>query len=213
MESITAVANANVISLAFHDTVTATGILLVDLSGDTDAEGENLVDLSNDTVDAAEIAVTGSAGSDTIIGNNVANIIIGGAGADTLTGGADADTFVLLEELNSEAAVIGVFRDTITDFQVGIDILQFNATALALLDGFVFDADGFGEGEQGDNFLVVGNGAVADQAYAQMLFDMTTGVLSIDADGTGESEAVFIGTIGAGLSLTANDFLFVIPEA
>ena len=131
----------------------------------------------------------------------------------TLTGGADADTFVLLEELNSEAAVIGVFRDTITDFQVGIDILQFNATALALLDGFVFDADGFGEGEQGENFLVVGNGAVADQAYAQMLFDMTTGVLSIDADGTGESEAVFIGTIGAGLSLTANDFLFVIPEA
>ena len=112
-----------------------------------------------------------------------------------------------------EAAVIGVFRDTITDFQVGIDILQFNATALALLDGIVFDADGFGEGEQGDNFLVVGNGAVADQAYAQMLFDMTTGVLSIDADGTGESEAVFIGTIGAGLSLTANDFLFVIPEA
>ncbi|MCX7377588.1 MAG: hypothetical protein NTY94_12720 [Alphaproteobacteria bacterium] len=37
-------------------------------------------------------------------------------------------------------------------------------------------------------------------------------MLSIDADGTGESEAVFIGTIGAGLSLTANDFLFVVSE-
>ena len=222
VESITAVATENAISLTFHDSVTGTGIVLIDLSGDTEAEGNNLVDLSNDTENAAEIAVIGSAGSDTIIGNNVANSISGGAGddtltggegADTLTGGAGADTFVLLESVEGEAAVIGVFRDIITDFQVDIDKLQFDAAALSQLDGFVFDADGFGEGEQGDNFLVVGNGAVADQAYAQMLFDMTTGILSIDADGTGESEAVFIGTIGAGLSLTANDFLFVIPES
>jgi Ca2+-binding RTX toxin-like protein len=166
--------------------------------------------------------VIGSAGNDIIIGNTAANSISGGAGADTLqggagadtlTGGAGADTFVLLESVEDVAAVIGVFRDIITDFQVGSDQLEFDVVSLARLV-----VDGFSElgltgmaGEQGDNFLVVGNGAVADQDYAQMLYDMTTGVLSIDADGTGAEAAVFIGTIGAGLSLTAADFLFVVP--
>lgn len=166
---------------------------------------------SNDTL-------SGGSGADSLIGGGGADSLVGGEGNDTITGGAGADTFVLVEAgLASNAAVVAVFGDTITDFQDGNavatqDVLQISAASLANITGFVANAAGItgAAGAQGANFLVAGAGAqVANQAYAQLLFNTTTGVLSIDADGTGVGAAVTIGTVGVGATLTAADFLFV----
>lgn len=134
IERITSVANANVISLTFHDNVTATGLTTIDLSGDTDAAGANVVDLSNDVTGPTAIAVTGSAGVDTITGNGAANVINGGAGADIITGGGGADnlsggdgadTFKFVRANLAAATVAG---------GNGTDIVEITAAALDIVD-------------------------------------------------------------------------------
>ena len=206
---------------------------VIDLSDLIFANAANGVTMASATQNTAVIlansamTITGSNGADILLGFGGADVISGGLGddtitggasADTLTGGAGADIFVLVEAgLATNSAVLAVFGDTITDFQDGNavatqDILQFSAASLANLAGFTANAGGLtgAAGAQGANFLVAGAGAqVATQAYAQLLFNATTGVLSIDADGTGAGAAVEIGTIGIGATLTAADFLFV----
>lgn len=82
--------------------------------------------VTGQTVNAAaftgKLSVTGSAVADTIIGGSGADTITGGLGADKLTGGAGADTFVFTA--GSTGATLGNF-DTIADFVVGTDKLQF----------------------------------------------------------------------------------------
>jgi len=86
----------------------------------------------NDVIDggaAADILV-GHSGDDTLIGGDAndrlyghsgMDTIIGGAGNDAMAGGSEADTFVF-------GPASG--RDTITDFQVGLDRLDFSAYGL-----------------------------------------------------------------------------------
>ena len=69
--------------------------------------------------------INGGAGADTITGGAGADTITGGVGADQLTGGTEADTYVML------AADAG---DTITDFDVAADRIDYN-TALLNTDG------------------------------------------------------------------------------
>ncbi len=69
---------------------------------------------SADTLDGGD-------GKDRLIGGKGADTLIGGRGADTMTGGADADVFVFRETTDS----IHVSRDTITDFAVGEDTIDF----------------------------------------------------------------------------------------
>jgi len=209
-----------------NDFVTTT--YLVDLDGDgttfelgLDVTGSGFT-LSSSYLAATVLNVTGTADADTITGGvNVdtisggegADVITGGAGADILTGGAGTDVFVLLESgLVSNAAVVAVLGDTIVDFEDGIDLLQINAASLASLTGYVSNASGVtgSSGAQGANFLVAGaGGQVANQAYAQFLYNSTTGELGFDADGTGAGSAIAIDLIGAGLTLTSADFSFV----
>jgi len=59
----------------------------------------------------------GSAGNDILIGGNAADVLIGGNG-DTLTGGNGPDTFLFRS---------GFGTDTITDFNVHNDVIQFSA--------------------------------------------------------------------------------------
>ncbi|TAK48585.1 MAG: hypothetical protein EPO23_08160 [Xanthobacteraceae bacterium] len=66
--------------------------------------------------------ISAGAGNDTIVGDANANVITGGAGNDTLTGGGGADTF---------AYGAGWAADTITDWQNGVDKLDFTALASA----------------------------------------------------------------------------------
>lgn len=70
VEKITSVANTAVVSITLNDDVTTAGITTVDLSGDTSATGSNVIDISADTAGSLITTITGSAGVDTITGNN-----------------------------------------------------------------------------------------------------------------------------------------------
>ena len=58
----------------------------------------------------------GDAGNDRLIGNAGRDTLNGGSGNDRLTGGQDADTFVFSKAHGS---------DVITDFTLGVDVLEF----------------------------------------------------------------------------------------
>jgi Ca2+-binding RTX toxin-like protein len=58
----------------------------------------------------------GTSGNDTISGSSWNDTIAGGAGNDTLSGGAGNDVFVFKS---------GFGQDTITDFSVGHDVVEF----------------------------------------------------------------------------------------
>ncbi|MCX7074445.1 MAG: calcium-binding protein [Methylococcales bacterium] len=76
--------------------------------------------------------ITGGTGADTIIGGDGIDKIVAGTGYDSMTGGAGADVFGFAGATSAgNDAAIGGF-DTITDFLVGTDKLQFNAVTDAV---------------------------------------------------------------------------------
>jgi len=84
---------------------------------------KNLVDVPgsdhDDDIAGTWVAnlLTGAAGADLIDGCGGADTIAGGTGNDTLSGGGGGDTFQF---------AIGDGADTITDFQIGSDLLSFD---------------------------------------------------------------------------------------
>jgi Ca2+-binding RTX toxin-like protein len=95
-----------------------------DASGDTLIDIENLVGSQyNDTLlgTAGDNRLNGGAGNDRLVGGDGADVLVGGSGNDQLTGGLHADTFVFMTRSYS----YGSAADLVTDFQVGVDVLQF----------------------------------------------------------------------------------------
>ena len=95
---------------------------------------DNLLDFSA-TSFVGKLSIDGGGGRDTIIGTAADDVIVGGHGADRLdgrggndriTGGSGADTFVFGKAWGRD-----VVRDVVTDFQDGVDHLDFHATGLA----------------------------------------------------------------------------------
>jgi Ca2+-binding RTX toxin-like protein len=72
------------------------------------------------------ISVVGSAVADVIKGGSAADTLDGEAGNDILTGGAGADTFVFLATESGTPSDISF--EEITDFQKGVDIIDWDAT-------------------------------------------------------------------------------------
>ncbi|GLK90811.1 calcium-binding protein [Pseudomonas turukhanskensis] len=107
-----------------HLDASGTGVVKLNLTGN--AAGNRLT--GNDWGNV----INGGAGNDSIDGGAGNDLIIGGVGADTLTGGAGNDTFSFtsLKDLGLEAR-----QDTITDFTVGEDTLNFKG-----FKGWSFDA-------------------------------------------------------------------------
>lgn len=87
----------------------------------------------------------GGGGNDIFAGDAGDDTLSGGIGNDTLTGGTDTDTFVFS---------LGDGSDVITDFENGIDILDFTSTGLTFGDlTITTDASGstivtYGSGDQ-----------------------------------------------------------------
>ena len=111
----------------------------IDLSYDvtgTDGDGDSVGGSVDIVLYPAEATVEGTNAGETLNGTNQTDFIlaydgdddlfgfegedtlIGGAGNDTMTGGTDADTFIFSLAENSG-------NDTITDFEVGTDVLAF----------------------------------------------------------------------------------------
>ena len=147
IESITAKATNQIISIVANDNMFEAGITKIDLSGDTDTGSVNIIDVSRET-GANNFTLTGSAGKD---------VITGGAGADTISGGTESDTFIFKEHA-AEADT-----DTIKDFTPGAiadegDVLYFSESDLGFsADGATtYGKIGIGTGIDPTAFKVVG---------------------------------------------------------
>jgi Ca2+-binding RTX toxin-like protein len=95
-----------------------------------DATGDTLVSIENlvgspyaDTLtgNAGTNRLDGGFGNDRLTGGAGADVLVGAVGNDQLTGGLEADTFVFATYPYGPPTD----GDVITDFQVGVDVLQF----------------------------------------------------------------------------------------
>lgn len=93
----------------------ATGVI----KGASDATGE----ATDSAVNFEDI--TGTDFDDVIVGNDGDNVIRGGSGNDIMSGGAGADTFLFF------ADDVGV--DTILDFEVGVDRIEFASSSASVV--------------------------------------------------------------------------------
>ena len=135
--------------------------------------------------------LSGKRGNDTLLGGGGDDRIVGGVGDDILTGGDGADRFF---RWRSSTGV-----DTITDFQVGEDLLYFSAKGFGgnLVKGGVLGEEQFSLGIS------------ATSESNRFIYDTDTGNLFFDIDGTGDSEQVQIATVSSGLALSNADiFIF-----
>lgn len=99
------------------------------------------------------------------------------ADGDTLTGGAGADDFVFNQP--------GSEGDTITDFQPGVDQIMISAEGFGLPVGAI----------SADQFAL---GSVAIDPSDRFLYNVGTGILLFDPDGTGvETPTVLVALTGA----------------
>jgi hypothetical protein len=120
-------------------TITAAANYAATITGATSGANANTIDAANgdgiitilgtetgETLDLTGatglLVISGLAGNDIITGGGNADTITGGTGADNLTGGAGADTYVML---------VADAGDTIADFNVAADIIDYNTAVLA----------------------------------------------------------------------------------
>ena len=139
--------------------------------------------------DAGSNTLLGQGGDDVLLGFEGVDTLSGGTGLDTLTGGTGADTFFFDQALGATNV------DTITDHEVGIDVIRlssgvFNTTTGALRTGGAFHT-----------------GPSAADANDRIIYDSATGALYYDADGLGGTAQIQFATLAPGLALTGNDFV------
>lgn len=102
-----------------NDTVNNSGLIVGDIFfGDGD-------DIYNGATGIFSGTIYGEAGNDVLTGGAFNETLIGGEGNDILTGGAGADMFVFDGTWGN---------DTVTDFEDGIDLLDFSASSLTFND-------------------------------------------------------------------------------
>jgi Ca2+-binding RTX toxin-like protein len=119
-----------------------------------------------------------------ITGNAGANTLTGTAYNDILTGGAGTDKFVFCWLSTASAN-----KDTITDFQHGVDFLQFSKS--------VFSAITSPAGTLNSAEFWAGSGVKAGHdASDRIVYDTVTGNLYYDADGSGAAAALLVALIG-----------------
>jgi len=149
--------------------------------------------IERDTLTSIE-NITGTAFNDTLVGSAGANVIKGGAGKDILTGGAGADTFVYRAPNEG--------RDTITDFSVN-DIFRISASGFGggLVAGTALSTTASDTG-----VFVSSTTPTFRGSSANFLYDMDTGLLNFDRDGTGPNAAVAVATLTGRPSLSVNQF-------
>jgi Ca2+-binding RTX toxin-like protein len=137
----------------------------------------------------ADIDATGNGDANTIKGNDGDNVITGGGGKDHLTGGAGADTFVF-------GAADASSADKITDFEHGVDRLQFAGSDYGLPAGAL------------DPSLLVFGPKAADH-HAEFVYDAAKKTLYWDADGVGGEGQVAVASFSTAVTLTSGDFIMV----
>jgi Ca2+-binding RTX toxin-like protein len=154
----------------------------------TDGTGNNL---DNEIVgnNAANV-LNGLDGDDSLRGRNGADTLNGGLGSDILEGGLHGDRFVF----NTTLGPANI--DTMTDFEIALDIIELDAAIFAGLSLGTLDADAFN------------NGGPLD-ATDRIVYDTTSGALYFDPDGDGATAATQFATVGNLAAVSNTDFLVV----
>jgi Ca2+-binding RTX toxin-like protein len=204
--------NATAVQLAAFDTITDSGAaadsqLIITLNGAGGAvdlsslAGAHSAALFAGALSSGLTAI-GSANGDTIVGSNLADDLsgaggddrlAGSGGDDRLTGGSGADTFVF------ERFTEGL--DTVTDFAVGTDLIEINASnfggglvANGAVQVFIAaSAAGFSSAGTDGRFIFDNQGTDA-------------GTLYWDVNGESGADAIAIGKFTGVAALSATDF-------
>ena len=178
---------ANAVTLTLAATLenldaSGTGITKLNLTGNTLANTLTGNDAAN--------TLNGGTGNDILVGGDGSDLLIGGAGNDILTGGADADLFVF------NVAASATNRDTVTDFTSGTDVLRF--------DNAVFTKIGV-DGMLNEAAFIAGDFTGGQDAGDRIVYNITTGALYYDADGSGASVALQVAMLNDLPGLAATD--------
>jgi Ca2+-binding RTX toxin-like protein len=143
---------------------------------------------------AGNDTLLGMAGLDILLGGDGNDLLAGGTGIDVLHGGAGADRFRL------DAAPSGTNVDRVMDFAPGTDDLEFSAAVYGALGA---------PGALRAGRLVKGAAPVATEAFAQLLYDSSTGRLYYDGDGTGDGAPEAIALLQGAPNLVVTDLMIV----
>lgn len=147
--------------------------------------------------------ITGGSGNDVLTGLGGKDILLGGAGddvlnggalADTLTGGTGADSFVF-DTLTTSAN-----KDTIKDFELGIDQIELDRGAFS-----AFSGNAAGALTAADLFY----GTAATAANQHLIYNSTTGALYYDADGLAGVAQVQIASITNHALIQGSDIVLI----
>jgi Ca2+-binding RTX toxin-like protein len=132
-----------------------------------------------------------------LIGGAGDDRLTGDRGYDQLTGGEGRDVFVFE---NFTPKTLG--RDTITDFEVGIDKIELNHGVFSKLS-----VGGLGTGD----FAIVENKMMASRSSAAIVYDSTSGNLFYNSNGTdrGFGDGTTIAKLSSQPNLSASDFTVV----
>ncbi len=170
----------------FLENLTLTG------AGNIDGTGNALANKL--TGNAADNRLFGGDGKDTLSGGTGNDWLSGGKGADTLTGGAGADRFVF------DVLEIAANKDTIKDFEHGIDKLALDRAAFTAYSGSL-------AGPIAASDLALGTAATT--AAQHFIYNQATGALFYDADGVGGVAQVQIAALSTKPVLDAGDFVLI----
>ena len=123
----------------------------------------------------------GETGNDLLFGDQGNDFVYGGAGADTLSGGVGADAFYYKNGTDSSAAM----RDTITDFQSGVDHVDIRNIATtgngtsAVVGTTIAFAGNVADFGSAQGTIVAGDGII------QSVFQQDQNILWFDLDDNG----------------------------
>ncbi|MBK8008731.1 MAG: hypothetical protein IPK23_10085 [Rhizobiales bacterium] len=122
-------------------------------------------------------ALFGYGGNDTLDGGDGADSLVGGAGADAIFGGADSDNFTY--RFTSESGPKKAQRDTIFDFQDGVDLINLS----------LVDADSVTSGIQ--QFSYIGENIAFNSTAGALRVLTTASGYTVEADTNGDNRADF----------------------
>ena len=150
-------------------------------------------DAGNDSLlgDSGNDKLFGDSGADRLNGGLGADTLIGGVGIDTMIGGAGADVFAF----NDNGATN---REIISDFIAVDDALHFNNDA--------FTAFAYTGQLRASGFVL---GTAATDLADRFIYQLSTGNLWYDRDGSGAAAKVLVAELADGTGLTTADIFIL----
>ncbi|MDA9894718.1 hypothetical protein N9D98_01605, partial [Amylibacter sp.] len=147
----------------------------------------------------ADLVINGFGFNDFILSGKGNDTITGGSGDDNILAGLGDDVIIMSDLANDNNGFDSLRSFTSSTDTLGVgegsDTIQFSGSDLQGVTGFS-QYTGAGNTVTGGGvtaeFLVGSNGIAADEEGATFIYNTSTGILSFDADGTGDEAKIDI---------------------